>query len=278
MANAWRCRCASALVVGVVLLGTGVWFHPGVLPWVAGLVVVLALVDACSVAMARRAVESYHRFMARVPLNGGNLPKAEEWLVLPGPDLGIRDAGSVLRALGSFSVWPFHAGVLALVVGFYLNSATPAGPASGAKSSSGPNKPLPATHVLSAPTPRPAPPGGSAAPVGKQTGPRTMQPGQPAQPGQPPIFSPLKPPQPQPGVRIPALPPRPQQPGTPTTGVPAKPPTQTGASQNGAPVQNGIPLQSPAPAPAPGAGATPALQPKPGAGGTPALQPAPPAK
>lgn len=118
-----------------MLLGTAVWFPIALLPWMAGFVVLVALADACSVAMARRAGESYQRFMARVPLNGGPSAKAqggkpstraqadraEDWLALPPPDLRVRDAGLVLRASGSLSVWPFHGALLALLAGFYLH-------------------------------------------------------------------------------------------------------------------------------------------------------------
>ncbi len=301
-ANAGRCKVWSVgVIAGVVFFGVGraQW---AALPWVAGMVILLALADACCVALARRAVEAYNRFMARVPLNGGPSTKAqakepEEWLVLPGPDLGIRDAGSVLRALGSFSVWPFYGGLLALVVAFHFQTV-PAGEGSSrlltssATSSPTKSKPLPATHILSAPTPRPAQPGTIGAPTpgpGTRPGIRpagsTAQPagqppktGQPLPIAQPPMFSPQKPGQTPPTARIPALPPRPPQTAIPPNSLPAKPPAPTGpgtpqnavppqnaaSPQTGSPVQNGVPPPNTAPAPAP-------------AGGTPALQPAPPA-
>ena len=311
-ANAACCRAWSAgMVVAVIVFGAGkpstiaqaAGAQAAVLPWVAGVVGLLAVADACCVALARRAVEAYNRFMARVPLHGGPSTKAQagelaEWLVLPGPDLGIREAGSVLRALGSFSVWPFHAGLLALVVAFYL--VGPAGSAderaAAAKSSSGPGKPLPATSVLSAPTPRPAQtggnapfPGNTAKPAGTAILPRQTP---------PPGFIPAKPGTPPPAVRLPAVPPnrppnRPPQNAVPQNGVPSGsvpadgvPPAvvpPNGIPANAAPVNetppNGIPAKgtppNTSPAPAPGAGGTPALQPAPGAGETPALQPAP---
>ncbi len=310
-ANAGRCKVWSVgIMVGVVFFGVGraQW---ATLPWVAGAVALLALADACCVVLVRRAVEAYNRFMARVPLNGGPSTKAqarepEEWLVLPGADLGIREAGSVLRALGSFSVWPFYGGLLALVVAFHVQtSRSGEGSARLLPSAATKSKPLPATHLLSAPTPRPAQPGtigapspgpgtrpgirpagstaqpGGTVPIGTQPGPKIVQPGQPGTSGQPPMFSPQKPGQTPPTARIPALPPRPPQPVTPPNSLPTKPPAPTGTGtpqtavpppnavppQNAASPQTGSPLQNGVPPP----NAAPSPAP---AGGTPALPPA----
>ena len=78
-----RCKLWGGLgAAGVVAVA--VWkMQPGVLPWAAGAIFLCALADAACVALARRAAAAYGRFMARVPLNGGNLPKAEEWFAPP---------------------------------------------------------------------------------------------------------------------------------------------------------------------------------------------------
>ena len=115
-----RCKVWGGLVAAGVIVAAGWKSQPGMLPWAAGAIVLFAFADAACVAFARRAAGAYGRFMARVPLNGGNLPKAEEWFVPPETDLRMRDAGAVLGALGSFSVWPFYAALLVLVVGFHV--------------------------------------------------------------------------------------------------------------------------------------------------------------
>ncbi len=126
--NSGRCKVLSgAMVAGMLLFASGRAQMAG-LPWAAGVVVLLALADAGQVALARVFTEAYNRFMAKVPLNGGPSTKAqaagaEEWLVLPAPALGMRDAGQVLGALGSFSVWPFYGALLALVVAFHVQMA-----------------------------------------------------------------------------------------------------------------------------------------------------------
>ena len=113
-----------AIIVGAMVLTVGK-AQIGALPWVAGMVVLMALADAGQVAMARVFTDAYNRFMAKLPLNGGNAMKAEEWLVLPPPTLSLRQAGQVFGALGSFSVWPFYGALLALVVAFHVQTSQP---------------------------------------------------------------------------------------------------------------------------------------------------------
>ncbi len=116
---------SAAIAAGVVLLAAGrMQMVP--LSWAAGMVLLLALADAGQVAMARVFTDSYNRFMQKLPLNGGNAMKAEEF-VLPAPELGWRDAGKVLGALGSFSVWPFYAALLALLVAFLVANTPESG-------------------------------------------------------------------------------------------------------------------------------------------------------
>ena len=70
------------------------------LPWVVGVVVLLALADACAVVMARACTDAYHAFMRKLPLNGGNGMKAEECFILPAPEPTWRQAGQVVRGDG----------------------------------------------------------------------------------------------------------------------------------------------------------------------------------
>ncbi len=293
-ANASRCKVWSgAIVTGLVLLAAGK-AQMGALPWAAGVVVLLALAEAGQVALARFFTEAYNRFMAKVPLNGGNLPKAEEWLVLPAPVLGWRQAGLVLRALGSFSVWPFYAALLALLVTFHVQTSP-----SAAEKSHSAAKPAPASvkstvpmSVLSAPTPRPSQPSnatgafpnGPAKPPGNSTQPRPPQPQN--------TFTPGKPATPPAAIRYPGIPPArpPQNTNTPPS---ALPPQNATPPQNGAPPANGAvpptgaaqpgggspppPLQGAAPPSAPVA--PPVSQPAapaPKTDGSPAPQPAAP--
>jgi hypothetical protein len=77
-ANAVRCKMWSvAIIAGVVLLAA-MKAQMAALPWAAGVVVLLALADACHVLMARRCTDAYNGFMRKLPLNGGNAMKAEE--------------------------------------------------------------------------------------------------------------------------------------------------------------------------------------------------------
>ncbi len=277
------------MVAGMLLFASSRAQMAG-LPWAAGVAVLLALADAGQVALARSFTGAYNRFMAKVPLNGGNAPKAEEWLVLPAPTLGLRDAGQVLGALGSFSVWPFYGALLALVVAFHVQMAGSGGCCGEGKSArlltSSATNMSSAAHGCSAGggcgTTGGCGSGGCGASSGKGCGcgsagadaakTKSAQPVvRPAQsyPALSPQFTtptqstrPLPtPPQPVNGVI--QLPNR-------GTKVPARPgqfPPQPGA----APVQPGTPV------PPPSSGAS--VQPQLDAGGTPALQPAaPPAK
>lgn len=51
-------------------------------PWVVGVVLLLAVADACQVVMARICTDAYNGFMRKLPLNGGNAMKAEECFIL----------------------------------------------------------------------------------------------------------------------------------------------------------------------------------------------------
>ncbi len=256
-ANATRCKMWSgAGVAGMILLGVGHGPSAG-LPWAAGMVGLLALWDACNVAMGRRAVGAYSRFMARVPLNGGNLPKAEEWLVLPGADLGIRDLGCVIRALGSLTVWPFYGALLSLLVAFYLQgpiggeagpqsavrnpkSAMPAASQPVSVSKAPPSAIRPATPPPVSPFKPVAPPSGVRIPgVG---GAQPVQPVQPVRSGQPgPIGQPGQPV--QPGVRVMpnGPPPNPQGAKISPPSSPANAVSPSTAPAGPAPAPNGLP-------------------------------------
>ena len=215
VANAGRCKVFGAAgVMGVLLLASG-RAQMGALPWVAGVVGLLALADACQVVMGRICRDAYNGFMRKLPLNGGNAMKAEECFVLPAPEPGWREVGRVLGALGSFSVLPFYGALLALVVAFYVQSSAGMGTGRGegergrlgekgaAKAvQSGAVK----TSVPMTVGPRPTPRVTSLpADAGAQPGPKTMQPGGQGnapggrvpppsmQPGQPPALSPLRP-------------------------------------------------------------------------------------
>jgi hypothetical protein len=294
VAHSGWCKVGSAMVVlGVVLLASGK-AQMAVLPWVAGVVALLALADACQVLMARLCTDAYHAFMQKLPLNGGNAMKAEECFVLPAPEPTWQQAGRVLGALGSLSVLPFYGALLALLIAFHVQMSPPSpsastasaaksagcsagggcgtsggcgsggcgassgkgcgcGSGAAAKSSQSANAGSPSA------TPQPAQPVRmTTLPVnpntGVQTRPTTLQ------PGQPPTLSPLRPVQPQPGLRLPTIPPN----RLPGNGGPA----------NGQPT-NGLPPQGAVPAPVPGAGGTPTLPPAPPILGA---EPAAPAK
>ena len=230
-ANAGRCKVWSlAILAGVMVFAAG---KPqmAALPWVAGVVVLLALADACQAVMARICTDAYNAFMRKLPLNGGNAMKAEECFVLPAPDLGWRQAGRVLGALGSFSVFPFYGALLALIMAFHvqvLQTVSSASNVSVAKAMPPATKPAQSVnsslHMNVVPPARPAS----------------------GQPGQAPSLSPLRPVPPQPGVRLPTV-------------APVRFPA------------NEVRVQSSVPARVPEAGGTPALQPTiPGAAPVPA--------
>lgn len=223
-ANAGRCKVWSlAILAGGIVLAGGK-LQMAALPWVTGVVVLLALADACQAVMARICTDAYNGFMRKLPLNGGNAMKAEECFVLPAPHLGWRQAGRVLGALGSFSVFPFYGALLALSMAFHVQASQTVSSASSASNVSVAKAMPPATkpaqsvnsslHMNVVPLARPAS----------------------GQPGQAPSLSPLKPMQMQPGVRPPAIPPM-------------------RFPSNGVPVPNSIPARVPE------AGGTPALQP-----------------
>ncbi len=138
-----------------------------VLPWAAGVVVLLALVDAGEVALARVGTDAYHRFMRKLPLNGGNGVKAEEFL-LPAPQLGWCDAGHLLRALASLSVWPFYGALLAFVIAFHVQTSPPR-PAGVAAKAGGCCSPSTAT-VAAVKSTAPAKAGGCCSPASPAAG------------------------------------------------------------------------------------------------------------
>ena len=106
-ANAVRCKQWSAAIVAGVVLLAAARAELGALPWVARVVVLLAMADACQAVMARNCTDAYHAFMRKLPLNGGNALMAEECFVLPTTEPGWWQAGQVLGAMGSLSVLPF---------------------------------------------------------------------------------------------------------------------------------------------------------------------------
>ena len=124
--TAGRCKALSVVIVAGVLFVTGGKARVAMLPWTVGAVLLLTMVDAGQVALARTFTDAYNRFMRKLPLNGGNAMKAEEFS-LPAPDLRLRDAGKVFAALGSFSVWPFYAALLALLVAFHVQNSPETG-------------------------------------------------------------------------------------------------------------------------------------------------------
>ncbi len=77
-ANAGRCKVWSLAIIAGVMVFAGGKAQMGALTWVAGVVVLLALADACAVVMARACTDAYHAFMRKLPLNGGNAMKALE--------------------------------------------------------------------------------------------------------------------------------------------------------------------------------------------------------
>jgi hypothetical protein len=98
VANGSRCKVWSAgIVAGVIVVAAG---KPqmGALPWVCGVVALLAFVDACQVVMARGCTAAYNSLMRKLPLNGGNAMKAEECFLLPVPEW--RHLGQLLGVLG----------------------------------------------------------------------------------------------------------------------------------------------------------------------------------
>ena len=257
--NAGRCKVWSgAIVAGMLLLAAGK-AQMAALPWAAGVVVLLALADAGQVAMARVFTVAYNRFMQKLPLNGGNAMKAEEFM-LPAPVLGWRETGQVVGALGSFSVWPFYGALLALVAVFYVQSSQtekgsarllPSSATNPAKSASGntkasvpvsvgppassrPSQPLPTGNAqLPAPLPRrnviPQLPNRPTQFPNPAVRPVTGTP----QPGQSPPYSPIPASPAQPGVQpVPTVPTGPPAPTVPTVpGAPARVPQNTSPGQ-----------------------------------------------
>ena len=126
VANAARCKLWSGAIVGGILLLASGKAQMAALPWAVVVVVLLAVVDAGQVAMARVFTDAYNRFMRKLPVNGGNAMKAEEF-VLPAPELGLQHAWQVLGALASFSVWPFYGALLALLVAFHVQNSPDSG-------------------------------------------------------------------------------------------------------------------------------------------------------
>ncbi len=114
----------SGAIVGGILCFVAGRAQVAVLPWAAAVVVLLALADAGELALARVCTDVYNRFMRKLPLNGGNAMKAEEFL-LPAPQLGWLDAGRLLGALASLSVWPFYGAMLAFLVAFHIQTSPP---------------------------------------------------------------------------------------------------------------------------------------------------------
>ena len=121
-ANGVRCKQWSAGLVALFVFLTAGRPVQAALLWVMAPVALLAVADACEVALVRRFTDAYNRFMQKLPLNGGNAMKAEEFS-LPDPVPGWRQAGQVLGALGSFSVWPFYGALLALLVAFHMQAS-----------------------------------------------------------------------------------------------------------------------------------------------------------
>ncbi len=147
IANGFRCKAGALVgVLGILFLGSAK-AQLAVLPWVGGVLLVLAMGDACHVALGRRARAACDAFMRKLPLNGGNVPKAEDWLMLPEEERGWKQVGPAMRAMLSLSVWPFYGALLALLAGFYLqesqaSAAKPGGPGK-VVTNSGPVKVLP---------------------------------------------------------------------------------------------------------------------------------------
>ena len=274
-ANAGRCKVWSLAIIAGVMVFAGGKTQMGALPWVAVLVVLLALADACAVVMARACTDAYHAFMRKLPLNGGNGMKAEECFILPAPEPAWRQAGQVFGAMGSLSVLPFYGALLALVVAFHVqmseggvrgmaarllpSAAAKAGCSAGggcgtsggcgsggcgASSGKGcgcgsettAKKTTQSTAVKAAHTP-------VSSSLRMNVPQNPANPGsplrqnaiQPVQPGQPGNLAPLRQLQQQPAVRLPA----PPQSRMPQEGIP-----QNGVPQNGVP-QNGVPSNAP---------------------------------
>jgi len=227
--NAARCRVAGAAIVAGMMLFVVAKAQMAALPWMAGVVGLLAVADAGQVALARVFTDAYNRLMRELPLNGGRAVKAEDCLLLPAPVLGLRQAGLVLGALGSFSVWPFYGALLALLLGFHYQN-------SQAAMQGAPAPPKVSPGVYS------TPPSISGKPkaAGLPGQPVRVQPSSPGTPGGP------QPPQPgtrviaNPAGRVPA-----------NLGVPAN-----GVGPGSLPVVPSAPLPQAPPGPA----GTPALQ------------------
>ena len=307
--NAAQIKSLSTAIVGVLLfLPAGKLSHLGL---VGSAMLLLGLADAVQLTMARAFTDAYNRFMRKLPLNGGNAMKAEEF-VLPAPELGSQHAGQVLGALASFSVWPFYGALLALLVAFHVqNSGEMRNAVRGMR-----NGMTPAVSAKSAGcsagggcgTSGGCGSGGCGASAGKACGcgsgastkavapvvanAKAAQPGntasqptnKPLQPGAGMLHLPnrasqlpnqaLAPAAAQPRQTLPYTPFKPatQQPGVRYPSAPPAPPAPF--PQNGVPPQNGAPQ-------IPKAGGTPALQPPqaPGADGSSAAHSAaPPAK
>ena len=271
-ANAAQCKIWSAAIVGGVLLLMSSGKGPiSVLPWMVVLMGLLALVDAGQAAMARVVTEAYNRFMRKLPINGGNAIKAEEF-VLPVPELGWRDTGKVLAALSSFSVWPFYTALLVLLVGFHVQNAPESGMRnveSGKKTTVAAVKASGCGSGGGCGTSGGCGSGGCGASAGKACGCGSEAKAKPA-----PSATPVPPASSAPGVRPPTMPPAhiPQNASPPQNAVPGpndapQNPRAEGAAAPSLPLQNGVPQNGSLLVPE--AGETPALQPSPGAGAQP---------
>lgn len=69
-ANPSRWKIWSVGIVAGAMLFAGGSAQATALPWVSGVVLLLALVDACEVVMRRACTDAWHRFMRKLPLNG----------------------------------------------------------------------------------------------------------------------------------------------------------------------------------------------------------------
>ena len=68
--NAGRCKMWSVGILAGVMVFAGGKAQMGALPWVGGVVLVLAMADACHVALGRRATAAYNAFMRKLPQCG----------------------------------------------------------------------------------------------------------------------------------------------------------------------------------------------------------------
>ena len=108
------CKVTGVVLAAATLLFAGARISGGSLLGAAAPVALLALVDACYQAKAKRLAEASLKFSGK---DGTDASKCWGIVQLQSVSLGFADAGKVLLSFISLSVLPFYAGLAAVVIG-----------------------------------------------------------------------------------------------------------------------------------------------------------------